>query len=41
MLRLDLVHAPDAEGRRVTTLGEVPANRLDLARWFNRALLGR
>jgi len=41
MLRLDLVHAPDAEGRRVTTLGDVSANRLDLARWFNRALLGR
>ncbi len=36
---LQLVHAPGADGKRTTPLEEVSADRLDLADWFNRALL--
>ena len=36
---LRLVHAPDAAGKRLTPLETIPAARLDLVDWFNRALM--
>ncbi len=36
---LQLVHARDADGKQTTPLEGISADRLDLADWFNRALL--
>ncbi len=38
--RLQLLHPPDAEGNRMTVLGMVDEDRLDVAGWFNRAVVG-
>lgn len=38
--RLQLIHPPDAEGNRLTVLGMIDEDRLDVAGWFNRALVG-
>jgi hypothetical protein len=38
--RLQLVHPPNGEGARTTDLGLIPKDRLDVADWFHRALIG-
>jgi len=35
-----LLHPPDDAGRRITEFEPIPSDRLDLAAWFNQAILG-
>ncbi len=41
VLRLELLHAADAEGSRVSTLEELDPGRTDLARWYHCAVTGK